>query len=178
MKYNTFTLYIEHVCLIFTNLKNIFCLIKRYINLLNIFCSKGLYIHRKYTPHPFAVMSSEYKTKFSVIFDSEKKLLLREFKDNPDLLETILKAPTNHLDLRKTVVKSMEPHPQMRQWVRLVYRGKKRDYNKFLCDQSKPGVFTDNDGLAVISTADYLGVNYHMAGTCTSSCIQDWKRRR
>ena len=62
-------------------------------------------------------MSSEYKTKFSVIFDSEKKLLLREFKDNPDLLETILKAPTNHLDLRKTVVKSMEPHPQMRQWV-------------------------------------------------------------
>ena len=35
-------------------------------------------------------MGTEYKTKFRVIFDSEKKSLLREYKDNPDLLETIL----------------------------------------------------------------------------------------
>ena len=35
-------------------------------------------------------MGNEYKTKFRVIFDSEKKSLLREYEDNPDLLETIL----------------------------------------------------------------------------------------
>jgi hypothetical protein len=88
------------------------------------------------------------------------------YASNVDLIQKFgLKAPTNHLDLRKAVVKSMETHPQMRQWVRSVYRGKKRDYNKFLRDQSKPGVFTDNDGLAVIATGDYLGVNYHIVGT-------------
>ena len=68
------------------------------------------------------------------------------YASNVDLIQKFgLKAPTNHLDLRKAVVKSMETHPQMRQWVRSVYRGKKRDYNKFLRDQSKPGVFIDND---------------------------------
>ena len=35
-------------------------------------------------------MANDYKTKFRIIFDSEKKSLLREYKDNPDLLETIL----------------------------------------------------------------------------------------
>ena len=35
-------------------------------------------------------MGNEYKTKFRVIFDSDKKSLLRDYKDNPDLLENIL----------------------------------------------------------------------------------------
>ena len=35
-------------------------------------------------------MGNEYKTKFRVIFDSEKKSLLRDYKDNPDLLENII----------------------------------------------------------------------------------------
>ena len=70
------------------------------------------------------------------------------YSSNVDLIIKFgLKAPRNYADLRKAVVKSMETHPQMRQWVRACFQGRKRDYNKFLRDQSQPGVFTDNNVL-------------------------------
>ena len=88
------------------------------------------------------------------------------YASNVDLIKKFnIPAPTNHEDLRKAVVKSMETHPQMRQWVQTIFRGKKRDYNRFLREQKEPGVFTDNNGMAVIATADYLKVNYHLVGT-------------
>ena len=88
------------------------------------------------------------------------------YSSNVDLIKEFkLKAPLDHLELRKAVVNSMKNHPQMRQWVQSVFHGKKRDYNRFLKEQSQPGVFTDSNGLAVIATADYLGVNYHIVGT-------------
>ena len=39
------------------------------------------------------------------------------------------------------------------------------NFNRFLKEQSQQGAFTDANGLAVIATADYLGVNYHIVGT-------------
>ena len=88
------------------------------------------------------------------------------YHSNVDLINKFkVKAPTDHIELRKAVVMSMKNHPQMPYWVRTVFHGKKRDYNRFLKEQSQPGAFTDHNGLAVIATADYLKVNYHLVGT-------------
>ena len=76
-----------------------------------------------------------------------------------------LKAPQEHLALRKAVVNSMKSHPQVKQWVQSIFHGKRRAFNRFLKEQSQSGIFTDANGLAVIGTADYLGVNYHIVGT-------------
>ena len=59
----------------------------------------------------------------------------------------------------------MKSHPQVKQWVQSIFHGKKRDFNRFVKEQSQSGIFTDANGLAVIATADYLGVNYHIVGT-------------
>ena len=65
----------------------------------------------------------------------------------------------------RTVVNSMKSHPQVKQWVQSVFHGKKREFNRFLKEQGQPGAFTDANGIAIIATADYLGLNYHIAGT-------------
>ena len=59
----------------------------------------------------------------------------------------------------------MKSHPQVKQWVQSVFHGKKREFNRFLKEQGQPGAFTDANGIAIIATADYLGLNYHIAGT-------------
>ena len=59
----------------------------------------------------------------------------------------------------------MKSHPQMQQWVQAIFHGKKREFNRFLKEQSQSDVYTDNNGITVIATADYLGVNYHIVGT-------------
>ena len=59
-----------------------------------------------------------------------------------------LRAPTDPNLLRKMVV----------------FRGKLAKYNNFVKEQKVPGTWTDEAGIIVAATADYLGVTYHIAG--------------
>ena len=60
------------------------------------------------------------------------------YNSNVDLIKEFkLKAPTDHLELRKAVVNSMKNHLQMNQWVHSIFHGKKRDYNRFLKEKSR-----------------------------------------
>ena len=45
-----------------------------------------------------------------------------------------------------------------------VYRGKLTKYNKFVKEQRVAGTWTDEAGIIVHATADYLAVTYHIAG--------------
>ena len=92
------------------------------------------------------------------------------YSSNVDLIRKHkMKAPDNPNELRKAVINSIKSHPQMHQWVQSIFNGKKRDFNRFLKEQSLPGTFVDNHGICVIATSDYLNVNYHIVGTSNTN---------
>ena len=92
------------------------------------------------------------------------------YSANVDLITLFkLRAPTDHLTLRKAVANSMLIHPQKRNWIQSLFGGKTRDFNKYVRDQSKPGVFIDNTGIPFVATADYLNVVYHLVGTSNNA---------
>ena len=72
---------------------------------------------------------------------------------------------SNAHQLRLAVTNLMKRHPNKRQWIRTLFAGKARGYNKFIIDQSKDGVFVDNNGIAVLLTAEVLGLKIHLVGT-------------
>lgn len=49
-------------------------------------------------------------------------------------------------------------------WAMAAYNGKVRDYNAFVKNQASEGTRTDEEGIVVFATADYLGVDFHIAG--------------
>ena len=80
-----------------------------------------------------------------------------------------LKGPTDSIQLRLAVTNRLLVHPNKRQWIRSIFGGKVRSYNKFVKEQSKPGVFVDRDGLAVYVTSEVLGVTIHIVGTSNNA---------
>ena len=54
-------------------------------------------------------------------------------------------------------------------WVKNYFQGKMRKYNKFIKEHSQPGTFTDNFGIIVLATGDYLDVKYHLIGTSNNA---------
>ena len=66
--------------------------------------------------------------------------------------------------LRKMVVASLKTHPRKMDWAMAAYNGKVRDYNAFVKNQASEGTWTDEEGIVVFATADYLGVDIHIAG--------------
>ena len=62
------------------------------------------------------------------------------------------------------VVDTLARHANRMDRAMAVYRGKLAKYNKFVREQKVPGTWTDAAGIIVAATADYLGVNYHIAG--------------
>ena len=88
------------------------------------------------------------------------------YRANVDLIsQHNLSAPRDHIILRKAVANAILGHSQKRNWIRALFGGKTRDFNKFVKEQSKPGVFIDNSGIPVVATADYLNVVFHIVGT-------------
>ena len=75
-----------------------------------------------------------------------------------------LRAPTDHNLLRKMVVDTLGSHNNRMDWAQAVFRGKLAKYNNFVKEQKVPGTWTDEAGIIVAATADYLGVTYHIAG--------------
>ena len=76
-----------------------------------------------------------------------------------------MKVPTDPTDLRIAVTNSRKTHPQKSQWIRSLFNGKARSFNRFVKEHSTPGTFVDNFGLLVLATSDYLNVIYHIVGT-------------
>ena len=75
-----------------------------------------------------------------------------------------LKAPTDQAMLRKMVVATLPTHPNKVNWAMAAFNGKLRKYNQFVKSQGVEGTWTDQEGLIVVTTADYLGVDIHIAG--------------
>ena len=67
--------------------------------------------------------------------------------------------------LRIAIANSLKTHPEKSQWVRSIFNGKPRSFNRFVKENSIPGTFVDNFGLLVIATSDYLDAVIHIVGT-------------
>ena len=88
------------------------------------------------------------------------------YLSNVDLIKLYgLKGPVHSTELRLAVTNRLLEHPNKRQWIRSIFGGKVRSYNKFVKDQSRPGVFVDKYGLAVLATSEVIGVTIHIVGT-------------
>ena len=87
-------------------------------------------------------------------------------------------APTDHLLLRLAVCNTLENHPQSQDWIKSLFRNKKRDWITFMKNNRKKGTYTDNNGIMVIATAQYLGVIFKIVPTSGDNrnpyyCIPD-----
>ena len=87
-------------------------------------------------------------------------------------------APVNHADLRQAVCNTLEKHPQSQEWTQKLFRNKKRDWNNLIRNNRIPGTYTDNNGIMVVATAQYLGVILKIVPTSGDSrtpfyCIPD-----
>ena len=92
------------------------------------------------------------------------------FWSNVDLIKKFeLAAPVDPNELRKAVTNTLETHKHKKHWLKHYFQGKTRKYKKFIKDQSKPGTFTDNYGIIVLATGDYLDVRYHLIGTSNNA---------
>ena len=76
-----------------------------------------------------------------------------------------LKGPIDSVKLRLAVTNRLSDHPNKRHWIRSIFGGKVRSYNKFVKDQCRPGVFVERHGQAVTATSEVLGVTIHIVGT-------------
>ena len=76
-----------------------------------------------------------------------------------------LNVPEDPNVLRIAIANSLKTHPQKSQWVRSIFNGKARSFNRFVKENSIPGTFVDNFGLLVIATSDYLDAVIHIVGT-------------
>ena len=74
-------------------------------------------------------------------------------------------GPSTPNQLRLAVTNAIMSHPNKRQWIRSLFGGKARAFNKFVKEQSKDGVFVDNYSIAVTVTAEVLDVQFHIVGT-------------
>ena len=89
---------------------------------------------------------------------------------NVDLVKKYqLAAPADPHELRKAVTNTLEKHKHKKHWVKNYFQGKVRKYNKFIKEHSQPGTFTDNYGIIVLATGDYLDVKYHLIGTSNNA---------
>ena len=89
---------------------------------------------------------------------------------NVDLVKKFqLAAPSDPHVLRKAVTNSLENHKHKKHWVKNYFQGKIRKYKKFIKEHSVPGAFTDNYGIIVLATGDYLDVKYHLIGTSNNA---------
>ena len=88
------------------------------------------------------------------------------YSSNVDLVKHHkLKAPGDPNELRLAVTNTLKNHPQKSQWIRSLFHGKSRSFNRFVKEHSVPGTFVDNFGLLVLATSEYLNVTYHIVGT-------------
>ena len=60
---------------------------------------------------------------------------------------------------------SLKTPSQKSQWVRSLFHGKSRSFNRFIKEQGTPGTCVDNCGLSVLATSDDLDVVFHIVGT-------------
>ena len=92
------------------------------------------------------------------------------FWSNTDLIKVYgLPAPHDPNELRKAVANSLLTSKHKMNWLQNVFQRKMRKMKKFIKEQSQPGQFIDNNGIMVILTSDYLGVQYHIAGTSNNA---------
>ena len=83
-----------------------------------------------------------------------------------DLIRSLdMIGPSTAHQLRLAVTNAIMSHPNKRQWIRSLFAGKARAFNKFVKEQSKDGVFVDNWSIAVTVTAEVLDVQLHIVGT-------------
>ena len=89
---------------------------------------------------------------------------------NVDLIKKFeLAAPLDPNELRKAVTNTLDNHKHKKHWLKHYFQGKSRKYKKFIKDHSQPGTFTDNYGIIVLATGDYLDVKYHLVGTSNNA---------
>ena len=62
------------------------------------------------------------------------------------------------------MVDTLASHRNKMDWAMAVYKGKLTKYNKFVKEQRVACTWTDEAGIIVHATADYLAVTYHIAG--------------
>ena len=92
------------------------------------------------------------------------------FWSNTDLIKVYgLPAPHDPNELRKAVANSLLKSKHKTNWLKNLFQSKMRKMKKFIKEQSQPGQFIDNNGIMVILTSDYLGVQYHIAGTSNNA---------
>ena len=92
------------------------------------------------------------------------------FTSNCDLARLYgLKSPDDPNELRLAVANVLQNHPKKVQWIRSLFNGKTRSFNRFIKEHSVPGKFIDNFGLFVLATGEYLNVKYHIVGTSNNA---------
>ena len=62
------------------------------------------------------------------------------------------------MTLRLAVVNTLKEHPMAKEWIKTLFNKCKRDYVKFVKAQSVSGTYSDNNGIIVTATAQYLNV--------------------
>ena len=92
------------------------------------------------------------------------------FSSNCDLARLYgLKSPDDPNELRLAVANFLQHHPRKVHWIRSLFNGKTRSFNRFIKEHSVPGKFIDNFGLFVLGTGEYLNVKYHIVGTSNNA---------
>ena len=86
-------------------------------------------------------------------------------------------APIDHLLLRQAVCNTLDNHPQSKEWIQSLFRNK-REWNTFVKNHRKAGIYTVNNGIMVVATAHYLGVIFKIVPTSGDTrnpfyCIPD-----
>ena len=87
-------------------------------------------------------------------------------------LVTLLGIPGGFQDvheLRLAVTNRISSHPNKREWIRSLFGGRARAFNKFVKEQSKEGAFVDDSGIAVLVTSEVLDVVIHIVGTSNNA---------
>ena len=72
---------------------------------------------------------------------------------------------SNVVELRKEIANHVKKHPDFRCWKEIVFKNNGRLVNSFINAHSKPGTFTDQDGLIVLTAAHFLNVNLHVVSS-------------
>ena len=64
---------------------------------------------------------------------------------------------------------SLKQNKNFNNWLNVLFHGSLRKFNNFKRVHNNPSVYTDNQGLMVIATAQHLGININIVGTSNNA---------
>ena len=109
------------------------------------------------------IRKNKYDLKYGTLIPGDGNCWYASCSDQMEYLK--MDGLMDPSQLRLAVTSRMKDHPNRMQWIRTLYGGRAREYNKFVREQACDGSFIDNHGISAIITADILDILINLVGT-------------